>query len=174
VAFAHANAAETPAGFTQAGTYVLRLSVTDSDLTVIDEVTVVVTGSPGNKKATCQGASGILQVGPSTDDVLIGTQATDVIRGERGNDLLLGRGGGDCLVGGAGNDRLRGQGGADLLDPGRGKDTATGGGGNDLIVSVDGKRDVVRCGGGRDRVTVDKRDRVAASCERVVVKALGG
>ena len=58
VVFAHANDAETKAGFTQAGTYVLRLSVTDSDLTVIDEVTVVVTGSPGHKKATCQGASG--------------------------------------------------------------------------------------------------------------------
>ena len=49
MAFAHANAPETQAGFTQAGTYVLRLSVTDSDLTVIDEMTVVVTGSPGHK-----------------------------------------------------------------------------------------------------------------------------
>jgi hypothetical protein len=174
VVFAHANAPETTAGFTQAGTYVLRLSVTDSELTVIDEVTIVVSGSGAQKKATCQGTSGLLQVGPKTDDVLIGTQATDIIRGERGNDLLLGRGGGDCLVGGPGKDRLRGQAGADRLDPGPGKDTATGGGGNDVIVSVDGKRDVVQCGGGRDRVTVDKRDRVAASCERVVVKAIGG
>ena len=174
MAFAHANAPETQAGFTQAGTYVLRLSVTDSDLTVIDEMTVVVTGSPGHKKATCQGASGLLQVGPGSDDVLIGTREVDVIRGERGNDLVLGRSGADCLVGGAGKDRLRGQAGADRLDPGRGKDTAIGGGGNDVIVSVDGKRDVVRCGGGHDRVTVDKRDRVAASCERVVVRPIGG
>jgi hypothetical protein len=174
VVFAHANAPETKAGFTQAGTYVLRLSVTDSDLTVIDEMTVVVTGSTGHKKATCQGASGRLQVGPSSDDVLIGTRDVDVIRGEGGNDLVLGRSGADCLVGGAGRDRLRGQAGADRLDPGPGKDTATGGGGNDVIVSVDRKRDAVRCGGGHDRVTVDRRDRVAASCERVVVRPIGG
>ena len=64
VVFAHANAPETTAGFTQAGTYVLRLSVTDSELTVVDEVTVVVTGSrraqeghvPGRVRASAGGS----------------------------------------------------------------------------------------------------------------------
>jgi Ca2+-binding RTX toxin-like protein len=174
VVFAHANAPVTSAGFTKAGAYVLRLSVTDSELTVVDEVTVVVTGSPGHKKASCQGASGPVQVGRTTDDVLIGTPGVDVIRGRGGDDLVLGRSGADCLVGGAGQDRLRGQAGADRLNPGPGRDKVTGGGGDDVIVSVDGKRDVIRCGGGHDRVTVDKRDRVAASCERVVVRPIGG
>ena len=44
VSFANANLAQTTATFSQAGTYVLRLTVTDSQLTATDNVQVTVTG----------------------------------------------------------------------------------------------------------------------------------
>ena len=43
----------------------------------------------------------------------------------------------------------------------------SGGAGNDTITARDGKRDRISCGSGRDKVTADKRDRVAKNCERV-------
>ncbi len=186
VTFVHPHLADSTAGFSAAGTYVLRLSASDSALTVSDTMEVVVSGkSPA--KLTCQGSSALVQIGPSTNDHLLGTNAIDLIMGKKGDDVVLGRGDADCLVGGAGRDKLRGQGGkdvvrgnggrdvlfgaaeADRLNPGTGKDKVVGGGGNDRIVSVDGSRDVVRCGRGDDRAIVDSHDQVAKSCERVVL-----
>ncbi len=186
VTFAHPHLVDGTASFSAAGTYVLRLSASDSALAVSDDLKVVVSGtSPTN--LTCQGSSALVQIGPSTNDHLLGTNAIDLIKGNEGDDVVLGRGDADCLVGGAGKDRLRGQqgddvvrgsggrdvlsgaAGADRLNPGTGKDTVVGGGGNDRIVSVDGSRDVVRCGRGVDRAKVDSHDQVAKSCERVVV-----
>jgi hypothetical protein len=43
----------------------------------------------------------------------------------------------------------------------------SGGAGGDTINSRDGKRDRISCGSGRDKVTADKRDRIAKNCERV-------
>ena len=188
--FAHPKDADTTASFDAAGTYVLRLTATDSQLTVKDEVTVVVTGSdPVPTVVRCQGAQALVQIGPGSDDVLAGTRAVDLIRGEKGNDVLTGRGASDCLSGGAGKDKVRGNGGndvltgnggsdlldggagADRLNPGGGKDKVDAGGGDDRVNSVDGKRDRVRCGAGTDRVVADKVDKVADSCERVVVKS---
>jgi hypothetical protein len=45
VTFGNANAVDTTASFTQAGTYVLRLSAFDGELTGIDEVTLNVAGT---------------------------------------------------------------------------------------------------------------------------------
>ena len=57
VDFAHPKDADTTAAFDAAGTYVLRLTATDSQLTVKDEVTVVVTGAdPVPTVVRCQGA----------------------------------------------------------------------------------------------------------------------
>jgi Ca2+-binding RTX toxin-like protein len=183
VTFAHPHAADSSASFIAAGTYVLRLIATDSALAASDNVNVVVTGSA----AKCQGSPALLQVGPGTDDHLIGTNAVDLIEGNKGDDVIRGRGAADCLVGGAGKDRLRGQtggddlrgnggpdvlsggSGADRLAPGTGKDRVDGGSGNDRIDTVDGSRDVVRCGEGVDHARVDPHDRVAKGCERVVV-----
>lgn len=44
VTFGNASAADTTAGFSQAGTYVLRLTANDSALAAFDELTVTVTG----------------------------------------------------------------------------------------------------------------------------------
>lgn len=55
----------------------------------------------------------------------VGTDAEDVMRGNRGDNAFEGRGGDDILNGGDGNDTLSG---------GWGADTLTGGGGADLFV----------------------------------------
>ena len=122
VVFAHPKDADTTAAFDAAGTYVLRLTATDSQLTVKDEVTVVVTGNPAPALVRCQGTPARVQIGPSSDDVLAGTKAVDLIRGEKGNDVLTGRGASDCLAGGPGKDVVRGNGGRDVLTGNGGSD----------------------------------------------------
>jgi Ca2+-binding RTX toxin-like protein len=188
VTFSKPKAVDTSADFSKPGTYVLRLSASDSALSVSDEVTVEAIGSASSVSSRCQGANALLQIGPGSNDVLRGTDGVDLIQGGRGNDKLSGRGGADCLAGGAGKDRLSGQGGNDVLvgnggadvliggggndriRPGRGRDKVDAGGGNDTVNSADGKRDVVACGSGRDQVVADAHDKVADSCERVRVR----
>ena len=134
----------------------LRLTATDSQLTVKDEVTVVVTGNPAPALVRCRARP----PGPDRPEqrrCAARHQAVDLIRGEKGNDVLTGRGASDCLAGGPGRDAVRGNGGgdvlrgnggsdrldggagADRLNPGRGKDQVDSGGGDDRVNSVDGK-----------------------------------
>jgi Ca2+-binding RTX toxin-like protein len=96
--------------------------------------------------------------GTARADRLVGSAGVDVIFGLGGNDVILGLGGNDLLLGGPGNDTLTGGRGADILD---------GGTGNDTINARDGAADTIRCGPGKDRVTADRRDRIAAGCETV-------
>ena len=54
---------------------------------------------------------------------------------------------------------VTGGGGADVIEGGKDDDT---------IHARDGERDAIACGTGkRDRVTADRRDRVAGDCESV-------
>ncbi|MHA7774583.1 VWA domain-containing protein [Roseibium sp. M-1] len=78
----------------------------------------------------------------SGDDVLIGGEGSDELRGgggadtligDAGNDRLLGGTGTDTLIGGEGNDRLEGGGGVDILNGGEGEDVIDGGGGMDIV-----------------------------------------
>ncbi|MDP1537816.1 MAG: putative Ig domain-containing protein [Burkholderiales bacterium] len=71
---------------------------------------------------------------------LIGTSATDRIRGFAGSDVLEGRDGDDLLIGDGGADRLDGGRGNDVLDGGAGNDLLAGGMGSDdyRFVSGDG------------------------------------
>jgi Tol biopolymer transport system component len=80
------------------------------------------------------------------------------IVGTARGDELCGRRGRDTLVGGDGNDRLRGGSGADVMMGGRGRD---------VVIAWDRFRDRIACGPGRDRVVVDRRDRVSKDCERI-------
>lgn len=62
--------------------------------------------------------------GPTTgDDILRGTEFSDLFDGQGGNDRLLGRGGNDRLYGGVGNDLLDGGTGNDQLHGQAGSDT---------------------------------------------------
>jgi hypothetical protein len=52
VAFGNANAVDTTATFSASGTYVLRLTASDSDLSTFDEMTVTATGQAGMSVVT--------------------------------------------------------------------------------------------------------------------------
>jgi len=61
VTFANAGSVDTPATFSQAGTYVLRLTADDGELTTVDDVTIVVE-PPGRRTLD-------VRIGAGTDDV---------------------------------------------------------------------------------------------------------
>lgn len=153
-------------------------------------------GHAGNDVITGRGGNDCLRGGTGKDtirgqagsDLVAGSRGRDVLTGEAGNDIIRGQRGYDTGKGGKGNDRLNGNAGKDVLNGGRGRDvllggsdvdrlfggqgrdTFQGGKGDDRIFAADRKVDVVRCGGGRDKVVVDAFDRVAISCEVIVVK----
>ena len=86
---------------------------------------------------------------------LVGGPGNDVLWGGKGSDDAVGNKGNDLLVGGEHHHPV--------------KDTLFGGGGNDVF-SVDNDpagKDIVRCGGGFDWVFADRKDVVAADCEKV-------
>jgi hypothetical protein len=98
-------------------------------------------------------------------DLLAATRGSSgSLEGGRGNDVLRGNRWFDHLEGGPGDDRIDGAGRSDQIDGGPGRDLLLGGGGRDRIKARDSSRDVVRCGPGRDRVGVDRRDRLRG-CE---------
>ena len=90
-----------------------------------------------------------ITVGTDGDDILRGTADDDSIRGLAGDDILRGRGGNDRLYGAAGNDLLQGGGGDDLLWGGDGADTLMGGAGEDDLFGGDGV-DELAGGAGND------------------------
>ncbi len=126
-----------------------------------------------------KGRCAIVIDGTAGNDSLRGTNENEKLRGGRGDDVIRARGGADCLYGGQGDDVLRdgkgkdtsrGHGGDDRLIGGKGKDRLGGGPGNDTIRANDGVRDRVKCGPGRrDRVYVDRKDKVGKTCDKVVV-----
>jgi Ca2+-binding RTX toxin-like protein len=89
---------------------------------------------------------------------LPGRPSDDDIHGGRGDDRL----GGD-----QGDDHIKGGRGRDLILGGSGRDDIWGGRGGDVIAARDGERDDIDCGFGFDRVTADRKDKVARNCERV-------
>jgi hypothetical protein len=78
------------------------------------------------------GGHGFL-VGTRGNDILEGTDKSDVIIGRKGNDALFGKGANDWLDGGKGNDELHGGDGNDWLFGGKGKDLLDGGAGSDKV-----------------------------------------
>lgn len=101
--------------------------------------------------------------GTSNNDVLIGTNADDLIRGFDGDDIIIGQAGNDCLIGGngddtviagAGNDAITGNQGNDLLFGAAGDDRILGGQDNDVLFGglgddfLDGGKSFDSCSGG--------------------------
>lgn len=64
-----------------------------------------------------------IRIGNSGDNILTGTNGSDLLLGAGGNDTLNGGGGTDILSGGAGNDTLNGGSGSDLVSGDAGNDT---------------------------------------------------
>lgn len=90
------------------------------------------------------------RVGTAGNDVLVGDEFANNLKGLDGNDTIRGGLGDDTLFGGAGQDVLRGDGGNDSLQGGTGADELRGGEGNDLLVGGLGG-DVLIGGLGSDR-----------------------
>ena len=102
---------------------------------VMDRDRIVRAAFEPAKKAA---AAACPQTVPTGTNVIVGSEAGDLLRGTPGRDLICGLGG---------NDRIRGRQGNDLL---------YGGGGNDRIKGGPG-RDVCRGGPGRDKETTCER-----------------
>jgi serralysin len=71
------------------------------------------------------------------DDLIVGSDCNDRIRGLTGDDYIRGNAGNDRLFGDAGNDALIGGEGRDRLNGGAGDDILTGGKGRDLFLFGD-------------------------------------
>lgn len=71
------------------------------------------------------------------DDVIIGSSAANVLRGNGGDDHIEGLAGGDTLLGVSGNDTLLGGAGFDALDGGIGTDSCDVGAGGGTVVSCE-------------------------------------
>lgn len=132
-----------------------------------NQMLVVIVGDP-DRDYTIEGAHNATD--PATgkvDDLIIGGNGKDILRGHVGDDTLDGGKGNDVLLGGRGNDLLSGGKGHDVLFSGDGSDTLSGGKGNDVLV-ISGKPssdtvtaatgeggDLVVMDGGRDVVIED-------------------
>ena len=101
-------------------------------------------------------------------DVLLAAAGNDHLLGGPGTDRLAGGTGRDTLRGGPGDDKLHGGGARDVIFGAEGRDLIVGGAGSDSL-SSDGDRavDRISCGASFDYVRADRRDKVAADCERV-------
>jgi Ca2+-binding RTX toxin-like protein len=163
-------------------------------LVVASGVALAVTeiGGPGpNTLRGTNGADNLL--GNSGNDTLYGLGGRDNLLGGPGKDIVSGgneggpRGGDKNVVGGSGNDFVIGgldsdnvvgnEGNDFLLDGDNAevsvprKDRLFGGDGNDVISGLNkpADEDVVVCGRGFDRAQVNRKDVVAADCEKVFV-----
>lgn len=86
---------------------------------------------------TCNGLPATI-VGTPGDDVIYGTNGSDVIVGLGGNDIIYGGNGDDVICGGSGDDIIEGGNGNDTLIGGFGNDSIDGGNGNDSLTGNDG------------------------------------
>jgi Ca2+-binding RTX toxin-like protein len=95
------------------------------------------------------GSGDIDGTGSTADDMILGNDGVNRLKGCAGADQLLGGGGNDSLGGSSGNDSLDGGDGADVLSGSSGDDSLTGGAGADWIMGG-GDRDILTGGLGDD------------------------
>ena len=87
--------------------------------------------------------------GRSGDDILRGNEGDDVLKGNKGDDILNGGIGNDILLGGLGSDTLRGGDGDDTMSGNGGDDDLRGQGGDDVLKGGLGN-DFLKGGSGND------------------------
>lgn len=87
-----------------------------------------------DKPATCVGTPGRdLILGSEADDVIVSGNGDDVVHGDAGNDIICGGEGDDSLFGAKGDDVIHGGPGDDWLFGAVGTDELHGGPGNDVL-----------------------------------------
>ncbi|MFO1412639.1 MAG: hypothetical protein U1F10_01755 [Burkholderiales bacterium] len=139
------------------------------DWTFVDRAATGADGSP----LTLELRTGASDAGHN--QVIFGTQDTDVMKGVAGSDRLYGGAGDDVLLGGMGGDHLEGGAGADVvmggggddelvgnqgddeMDGGSGNDTLQAGSGDDILTGGRGK-DRLEGGAGHDTYVIDAGD----------------
>jgi Ca2+-binding RTX toxin-like protein len=175
---------------------VLLLTVMAVALVLASGVALAVNKVGTNGPDTLSGTNGSdTLMGKGGDDTLFSRAGTDTLLGGSGKDRLVGgkkvgtayrtQGGHKDLLGGSGNDNIVG---------GRGSDTIVGGEGNDLLATGDTLTETaddkvfggsgtdainalsdpaaeaeIFCGDGTDVVIVNRKDVVAADCEKVFI-----
>lgn len=87
--------------------------------------------------------------GEEGDDIIYGDNSNDIIDGGPGDDTIYAGAGGDWIYGKAGNDIIYGEQGVDEIDGGSGADTIYGGDGDDLVYGGPGN-DELDGGDGKD------------------------
>lgn len=95
------------------------------------------------------GGRAIDGTGSIANDVIVGNDAANRLRGGSGHDRLWGHGGDDRLNGGSGDDAIEAGLGNDALSGGSGQDRLLGGTGNDSL-NGGGGQDILAGGDGRD------------------------
>jgi len=118
------------------------------------EMLVVIMSDP-TRDLVIEGAHNVTDPGTGmVDDLIVGAEGNDILRGHVGDDTIQGGGGRNVMSGGKGDDQLVASDGGDVIFADGGADTVTGGKGDDLIFSgaADGEQanGIISGGEGRD------------------------
>jgi Ca2+-binding RTX toxin-like protein len=103
--------------------------------TVISSISYYV---PANVENLTLTGTAYFGVGTALDNVIVGSNAGNLLLGGAGNDTVVGGDARDAIFGESGNDSISGGGGIDYLIGGTGNDTIDGGTGADEIYGEDG------------------------------------
>ena len=122
-------------------------------LAVILSSLLVVGSSAGTGSRQCLGRKATI-LGTSGNDVIYGTDGSDVIVGGKGRDEIHGLGGDDFICGEGGRDILTGGSGDDELSGGQGGDAIFAGSGDDFLTGGD-QSDQLHGGSGDDDMQGD-------------------
>ena len=146
-------------------------------------VTVRVVPECDGEKATIEAKPGVITMGTSGKDVIVGTSAADTINSLGGNDVICGVDGSDVIDSGSGDDLVFGGDGDDKVVAGRDNDEVHGDTGDDIIkggrgrdkVTGDAGNDTIRGGADNDRLSGNGgNDRVVGSTGNDNVSGGGG
>jgi Ca2+-binding RTX toxin-like protein len=133
-------------------------------------------GRGGNDDLFSQAGNDNLLGGPGKDRLVGGKKVGTAYHTQGGEKNLLGGPGNDMIIGGRGVDTIIGGEGNDLLATGdtlteTADDKVFGGDGTDAInaLSDPAAKAMIFCGDGTDVIIVNRKDVVAADCEKVFV-----
>jgi Ca2+-binding RTX toxin-like protein len=133
-------------------------------------------GNGGNDTLFSRAGIDTLLGGPGKDRLVGGKKVGTAYHTQGGQKNLLGGPGNDMIIGGRGADTIVGGEGNDFLATGdtlseTADDKVFGGDGIDVInaLSAPEAKALIFCGDGRDVIIVNRKDVVAADCEKVFV-----
>jgi hypothetical protein len=103
-------------------------------------------------------------IGTEDDDILFGTNLSDLIISLEGDDIIFAQKGNDCVLAGDGEDIIYANEGNDFVNGGDGADIIKGGAGQDVLIGSTGV-DVIDGGDDDDSCITENDDDVLIKCE---------